>query len=215
MPAKVKDDLEKTKIKESEAMTVILAPDDKVFYYFGLNSPNDPSVAVPKIEVTDFSANGIRKVLLIRKQQVPKLTILIKTYEDGDLHAKYKDLVDILDEMNITDQKRYALVDMGAQQGLRCLSPAAHLRSSRYAGAHHRSFLPWLASGGLDEAPDLSGLSGEGKAAAPVAEVVEDKVYTYVEQMPQLPGGGGQQAIVNAIQKAFRYPAVDLRNQIE
>lgn len=69
--------------------------------------------------------------------------------------------------------------------------------------------------GGLDEAPDLSGLSGEGKAAAPVAEVVEDKVYTYVEQMPQLPGGGGQQAIVNAIQKAFRYPAVDLRNQIE
>ncbi len=69
--------------------------------------------------------------------------------------------------------------------------------------------------GGLDEAPDLSGLSGEGKAAAPVAEVVEDKVYTYVEQMPQLPGGGGQQAIVNAIQKAFRYPAVDLRNQVE
>ena len=61
--------------------------------------------------------------------------------------------------------------------------------------------------------PDLSDLSGEGKA--PVAEVLEDKVYTYVEQMPQLPGGGGQQAIVNAIQKAFRYPAVDLRNQIE
>ncbi|TVT40346.1 biopolymer transporter ExbD [Hymenobacter setariae] len=115
MPAKVKDDLEKTKIKESEAMTVILAPDDKVFYYFGLNSPNDPSVAVPKIEVTDFSANGIRKVLLIRKQQVPKLTILIKTYEDGDQHAKYKDLVDILDEMNITDQKRYALVEMGKE----------------------------------------------------------------------------------------------------
>ncbi len=69
--------------------------------------------------------------------------------------------------------------------------------------------------GGLDEAPDLSGLSGEGKAAAPVAEVVEDKVYTYVEQMPQLPGGGGQQAIVDAIKKAYRYPAVDMRNQIE
>ncbi|MGI4864784.1 MAG: energy transducer TonB [Janthinobacterium lividum] len=70
-------------------------------------------------------------------------------------------------------------------------------------------------TGGLDAAPDLSGLSGEGTKAAPVAEVVEDKVYTYVEQMPQLPGGGGTQAIVNAIQKAFRYPAVDLRNQVE
>jgi len=113
MPAKVQDDTEKTKIKESEAMTVILAPDDKVFYYFGLNSPNDPSVAVPQIQVTDFSANGIRKVLLVRKQQVPKLTILIKTYVDGEKQAKYKDLVDILDEMNITDQKRYALVEIG------------------------------------------------------------------------------------------------------
>ncbi|HET9504519.1 MAG TPA: biopolymer transporter ExbD [Hymenobacter sp.] len=112
MPAKVKDKELNTKIKESEAMTVILAPDDKVFYYFGLNSPKDPTVAVPKVEVTDFSANGIRKVLLTRKQQVPKLTILIKAYADGDKHAKYKDMVDILDEMNITDQSRYALVDI-------------------------------------------------------------------------------------------------------
>jgi len=123
MPAKVKDKTENTKIKESEAMTVILAPDDKVFYYFGLNSPSDPSVAVPKIEVTDFSANGIRKVLLVRKQQVPKLTILIKTYVDGDQHAKYKDLVDILDEMNITSQKRYAITDLSAAD--RQLLPAA------------------------------------------------------------------------------------------
>jgi biopolymer transport protein ExbD len=112
MPAKVDKPEENTKIKASEAMTVILAPDDKVFYYFGLNAPKDPSEPVPKIEVTDFSANGIRKVLLIRKQQVPKLTILIKTYVDGDKQAKYKDLVDILDEMNITDQKRYALVEI-------------------------------------------------------------------------------------------------------
>ncbi|MGI4864783.1 MAG: ExbD/TolR family protein [Janthinobacterium lividum] len=115
MPAKVENKEENTKIKASEAMTVILAPDDKVFYYFGLNQPNDPSVSVPKIEVTDFSANGIRKVLLQRKQQVPKLTILIKTYVDKDKQAKYKDMVDILDEMNITDQSRYALVDISKE----------------------------------------------------------------------------------------------------
>lgn len=66
---------------------------------------------------------------------------------------------------------------------------------------------------GNTDAPDLSDLSGEGKA--PVADVVEDKVYTYVEQMPSLPGGGGTQAIVDAIKKAFRYPAADLRNQVE
>ena len=115
MPAKVKDKEQNTKIKESEAMTVILAPDDKVFYYFGLNSPKDPSVRVPEIKVTDFSANGIRKVLLQRKQQVPKTVILIKTYVDKDKQAKYKDMVDILDEMNITDQSRYALVDIGQE----------------------------------------------------------------------------------------------------
>ena len=39
--------------------------------------------------------------------------------------------------------------------------------------------------------------------------------YTYVEQMPELPGGGGMQAIVNAIQKAVRYPGMELRNGIE
>jgi protein TonB len=35
--------------------------------------------------------------------------------------------------------------------------------------------------------------------------------YTYVEQMPELPGGGGQAAIVAAIQKAARYPSSALR----
>jgi TonB family protein len=32
------------------------------------------------------------------------------------------------------------------------------------------------------------------------------KVYTYVEQMPQVPGGGGQRAIVQAIQERVVYP---------
>jgi protein TonB len=66
---------------------------------------------------------------------------------------------------------------------------------------------------GNTDAPDLSGLSGEGDKV--VEEVVENKVYTYVEQMPELPGGGGLKAIVDAIQKAAKYPAMALRNQVE
>jgi protein TonB len=66
---------------------------------------------------------------------------------------------------------------------------------------------------GNTDAPDLSGLSGEGDKV--VEEVVENKVYTYVEQMPQLPGGGGNAAIVAAIQKAVKYPPLALRNQVE
>lgn len=33
-----------------------------------------------------------------------------------------------------------------------------------------------------------------------------EKVYTYVEQMPQLPGGGGQQAIANDFFKRLNLP---------
>ncbi|MBF9222554.1 energy transducer TonB [Hymenobacter ruricola] len=46
-------------------------------------------------------------------------------------------------------------------------------------------------------------------------DVVAPTVYTYVEQMPQLPGGGGNAAIVAAIQKATKYPSLALRNQVE
>lgn len=46
-------------------------------------------------------------------------------------------------------------------------------------------------------------------------EVTERKVYTYVEVMPQLPGGGGNRAIVAAIQQATKYTPLALRNQVE
>ncbi|HEX8330860.1 MAG TPA: energy transducer TonB [Hymenobacter sp.] len=51
------------------------------------------------------------------------------------------------------------------------------------------------------------------QTAPPQSEA--DKVYTYVEQMPQLPGGGGNSAIVTAIQRATKYPPLALRNQVE
>ena len=66
---------------------------------------------------------------------------------------------------------------------------------------------------GNTDAPDLTELSGTGDKV--VEEVVENKVYTYVEQMPTLPGGGGNGAIVAAIQKATKYPPLALRNQVE
>ena len=52
-----------------------------------------------------------------------------------------------------------------------------------------------------------------GKPDAIMPEV--SRPYTFVEQMPELPGGGGQLAIVAAIQKAVRYPSMALRNQVE
>ena len=45
--------------------------------------------------------------------------------------------------------------------------------------------------------------------------VVAPQVYVSVEQMPELPGGGGQMAIVAAIQRAVHYPSLALRNGVE
>lgn len=42
----------------------------------------------------------------------------------------------------------------------------------------------------------------------------ENKVYTYVEQMPTLPGGGGQAALVAAIQERLVYPEQARREKI-
>ncbi|GAB3860628.1 hypothetical protein GCM10028822_38810 [Hymenobacter terrigena] len=44
---------------------------------------------------------------------------------------------------------------------------------------------------------------------------VNGKIYTYVEQMPQLPGGGGSAAVVNAIQSRVMYPAQAIQQHIE
>ena len=105
MPDKnVKDEEEQTKIKESEALTVILGKDDKVYYYQGLNN----GTTQPNLITTDYSDKGIRTVLLDLGNKIPKLTVLIKPVKT----ARYKNVVDILDEMNITNTRRYALVEM-------------------------------------------------------------------------------------------------------
>lgn len=48
-----------------------------------------------------------------------------------------------------------------------------------------------------------------------VEGVVDRNVYVSVEQMPELPGGGGQSAIVAAIQRAVKYPSLALHNGVE
>jgi len=135
----VKDKIENpddvSKIKESQAMTLILGEKNRIFYYFGMTNPN--------VEVTNFSAKGIRKVLLEEsKKRNPKLDSIeiyknmfksgkikedvykakvagVKAYKDGiivvikaDEKSKYKNLVDILDEMLICNIGRYAVVDI-------------------------------------------------------------------------------------------------------
>ena len=66
----------------------------------------------------------------------------------------------------------------------------------------------------------LLGLPCAARAQAVKPDTVaQAKVYTQVEQMPQLPKANrkytGQEAVVAAIQRACRYPAEALRNGVQ
>lgn len=106
MPVDTKDDSIHTPVKPENALTVILGEKDKVYYYFGFAGDE------PELAETDFSANGIRKVLLSDKVKTnKKMVVLIKATEK----SRYSNLVDILDEIQITNARKYALVDLSLE----------------------------------------------------------------------------------------------------
>ena len=106
----VPDKRQPTLVANKRAMTIVLGKDHQVHYYFGLYAPADRSVPVPTLHTTNCGPQGIRQVLLTFQQQDSKGVVLIKPTPQ----AAYRDMVDILDEMNITSQRKYALTDLSA-----------------------------------------------------------------------------------------------------
>lgn len=141
LPEKIKKDekVEPPKIADSRTLNVVLGPNDKVYWYPG---KADPAALVP-LQETDFSATGIRQVLLDRNRALFKKIeqfqqdvitgkleikqdslqsairklkkdddtgpiVLIKFYKK----AKYRNLVDIIDEMSIVGIARYIVTDI-------------------------------------------------------------------------------------------------------
>lgn len=98
MPDKVKDEKEQTKVNEKDILNLILSENDKIYWYIGLTPP---------VHETDYSKTGVRKVLLEQTRANPKMMILIKPKDE----SRYENMVNILDEMDITNMKRYAIVD--------------------------------------------------------------------------------------------------------
>lgn len=135
-----KDDIA-PQINETRALNIILIGNDKILWYNGLADPTKPPL--PVINETDYSKDGIRKLLLQRNKELYKKIALFKkdviegkivlpqdTVESritemkrSDLvgpivlfkatdEAKYRNFVDILDEMAITNVVRFSLVDI-------------------------------------------------------------------------------------------------------
>jgi biopolymer transport protein ExbD len=93
-------------ISADNVLNLVLAENNKVYWWKGLE---------PKAAVTNFSNEGVRKVLLEQGRDNPKLMILIKP-KDG---SRYENMVDILDEMSITRMTRYAIVDFTEDDEIR------------------------------------------------------------------------------------------------
>lgn len=127
MPKDTDKDEEQNKAKESGALTVMLAKNNTIYYYEG-QLKDDGSNFLS----TNFA--GIRKIIIDKKKAVidahqhdagcekiwaknggdkkscldKDLVVVIKPNEE----ATYKNTVDILDEMAISNIKRYAMVDL-------------------------------------------------------------------------------------------------------
>ena len=139
-PAKSEDPSKDMKV--NNALTFIMTKDNGLFYYAGEFYPegNDKGKEPTKLIKTDFSSEGLHKLLLERnkptveaiEQLVEKLkkkeiadttykrlavaekgkkealTVLIK----ADDKAVYKNVIDVIDELNICNIGKYAVVDM-------------------------------------------------------------------------------------------------------
>ncbi len=129
------------KISAERTLNILLTAKDEVFYYMGIADPKKPPL--PTIVKTDFSKDGIRKILLIKnrdlftkiaeyrdKRITGKIVVADTTFDNeikrlkkedkhgpivlikADSKAKYKDIVNIIDEMAICNVASYAIVDM-------------------------------------------------------------------------------------------------------
>ncbi len=95
-------------VPESRTITFILGKNDQVYWYAG---DNTPGAKVQQVEMRSTAA--IRKVILENTKQVLEKTnkdmiVIIKALDN----SKYQNLVDILDEMHITNQSMYAIVNI-------------------------------------------------------------------------------------------------------
>ncbi len=92
-------------VKCSQSLNVVIDGDNKVHYYQGTECN-------PEVHTTDFSDNGIRQVLFDYKRKIGDVfTVIIKSTDK----AKYRNMVDLLDEMTITNNKHYAIVSLTSE----------------------------------------------------------------------------------------------------
>ncbi len=105
------------KVDERRTMTVLLGDNNKMMYYMGImNTPMAPKAVT-------YGKQGIRAEILKRKEEVARYTAAKGNPEQGMIViikpsklSNYRNLVDILDEMAITDVPTYAITEITPQE---------------------------------------------------------------------------------------------------
>lgn len=85
MPEKKTDEKQQdTKVNEQRVVNIIMIGDDKVYWYSGMADPKKPPL--PTLIKTDYSKDGIRKVLLQKNKTVfEKILSVTDEYKSGSL----------------------------------------------------------------------------------------------------------------------------------
>ncbi|MCC6752686.1 MAG: biopolymer transporter ExbD [Saprospiraceae bacterium] len=98
-------------IKMSKTVTLLLGNNDKVYWYVSPDEITEETAFV--LDSADYSPGGLRKVIQRRVQEVHEqwtdttnLFVMIKPLPS----SRYKNIVDVLDEMTINDVKTYAIL---------------------------------------------------------------------------------------------------------
>lgn len=111
MPDKDEKKKDEKPVPESRTLTILLGKDNKIEWYRGL--PGKPyQGAAPTTD--NFGKEGIRKTLTELKQKISqesggqRMIVLVKPSD----HSVYKNMVDIMDELNIANIEIRAIVDI-------------------------------------------------------------------------------------------------------
>lgn len=105
LPEKIKDPTkqEAPRIAASRTLNIILGPNDKIYWYPGAVKPEDYNNLPPVFE-TDYSAEGIRKVLLDRNRTLArKIAEVNDQFITGKLKIKQDSLAGYIAQMKKDD----------------------------------------------------------------------------------------------------------------
>jgi hypothetical protein len=122
-------------VPQSKVLTLLLGEDDKIYWYEGITDP--------ALDSTDYSAGGLRRVILRKMDRVreqwgeePVRNPVTETVEGRSFlyvlikplpGARYRNLVDVIDEMAINRVRYYVIMDPSLAEREFVRRPAAGL----------------------------------------------------------------------------------------